>query len=167
MDPDHGPNMTADALLSMSPRGMGDEVYDILHGPDDQAPNEPDAAYRPRAQLEARMVRTSEAARQLKTQRLQRVEQQREMDETDMGIDNLERQVVLSLFAPDFPPPDDGNDETVGSTTQVKEEESDRKHEQREHPLPNWKRYNEWRGKVTERTFNEGVTNISGITQGN
>ena len=85
---------------------MEEEVYDILHGPDDQAPNEPDAAYLPREQLEARMVRTSEAARLLKTQRMQRVEQERELEKTNRRIDNLERQVVLSLFAPGFPPPD-------------------------------------------------------------
>lgn len=65
----------------------------------------------------------------LKTQRMHRVEQERALEDTKKCIDNLERQVVLSLFAPDFPPPDDGNDETVGSTTQVKEEESDREHE--------------------------------------
>ena len=76
-DPDHGPDMTAVKLLSMSPRGMEDEVYDIVHGSDDQAPTESDAVYRLRAQNEAQMVRTSAAARMLKSQRLHRVEQER------------------------------------------------------------------------------------------
>ena len=110
-EPDHG-QMNAEEIMSLSPRGMEDEVYDILHGPDGKAPNETDAEYLPRAQLEARFVRTSAAARLLKTQQMHRVEQERELEETKRCIYNLERQVVMSLFAPDFPPPEDGNDET-------------------------------------------------------
>ena len=125
---DHG-QISADKIMKLVPRGMEDEVYDILHGPDGRAPNETEAEYLPRAQMEARFVKTSAAARLLKTQRMYRVEQERELEETKQCIDKLERQGVLSLFAPVSPPPEDGSDETEGPPTHPKEEDSDMEQE--------------------------------------
>ena len=65
----------------------------------------------------------------LKTQRLYRVEQERELEDTRRCIAKLGRQVVLSLFTPDSPPPEDGSEVMEVPPTQLKEDDSDMEQE--------------------------------------